>query len=72
MVAKTLGIGFLAYATLGDKTVSSVEQVEEEVLTTKKDYGLNKDIIRKSKVKIIKGDAGLMTQNGKPMIINKR
>jgi len=45
---------------------------EEEVLTIKKSYGLNEEIIRKTRVKKGETIVGLVAQNGKPLIIHGR
>jgi putative nucleotidyltransferase with HDIG domain len=44
----------------------------KKVLTIKNAYGLSKDIITKTKIQIGKGVSGLVAQNGKSVIINKR
>jgi putative nucleotidyltransferase with HDIG domain len=43
-----------------------------EVLTIKKSYGLNEEIIRKTRVKKGKTIVGLVAQSGKPLIIHGR
>ena len=45
---------------------------EEEVLTIKKSYGLNEEIIRKTRVKKGETIVGLVAQSGKPFIIHGR
>ena len=45
---------------------------EEEVLTIKKSYGLNEEIIRKTRVKKGETIVGLVAQSGKPLIIHGR
>ena len=45
---------------------------EEEVLTIKKSYGLNEEIIRKTRVKKGETIVGWVAQNGKPLIIHGR
>jgi putative nucleotidyltransferase with HDIG domain len=45
---------------------------EEEVLTIKKSYGLNEEIIRKTRVKKGETIVGLVVQSGKPLIIHGR
>ena len=45
---------------------------EEEVLTIKKSYGLNEEIIRKTRIKKGETIVGLVAQSGKPLIIHGR
>lgn len=45
---------------------------EEEVLTIKKSYGLNEEIIRKTRVKKGETIVGWVAQSGKPLIIHGR
>ncbi|MBU4361102.1 HD domain-containing protein [bacterium] len=45
---------------------------EEEVLTIKKSYGLNEEIIRKTRVKKGETIVGLVAQSGEPLIIHGR
>jgi len=45
---------------------------EEEVLTIKKAYGLNEEIIRKTRVKKGETIVGLVAQSGEPLIIHGR
>ncbi len=45
---------------------------EDQVLTIKEAYGLEEDIIKKTRIKLGEGIAGLVAQKGEPLIISGR